>query len=236
MRFASVLADTQHRPAILCASIGRVGSSLLYQSIIQARARSIFGSFTPSDTALLSHACWDLGRESIRPGYVVKTHDLPYHLVATTPMKVVFLFGRPSDTVLSVLRRVRDRGPTWHQRHWRHMHAMGDFADVIERDVMRLEEQIDAWPAVTGIPVLAINYEAIWAVQPILEDFLGFAVPLPTRRDRSFDDMDPLIVSRVRHAYARLDDKVAGMPLYLRSDCSWTGDPKSNIRGHVVAR
>jgi hypothetical protein len=36
---------------------------------------------------------------------------------------------------------------------------------------------------------------------------------LPPRRDRATDDLDPAIVTLARSSYARLDAKVAALPL-----------------------
>lgn len=191
---------------------------MLHRCIVEGRARSILGSFEQPDFALISSVNWHLDQGPIRPGSVSKTHDFPDALDRSAPLKVVYSFGRPSDTVLSVLRKVQTDGEGWRDRHLRNMHASGAFEELPDRDILRLEEQLDAWRAVTDVPLLAIHYDALWTVRPMLDAFLGFSVPLPPQRSRGFDDLDPAIVARVRQSYARLDDKVAGLPSHWRID------------------
>lgn len=214
LRIRAALADPVRHPPILCASIGRVASTMLYRSIVEGRARAILGSFNPADAAHIGTTSWTLRNARLRSGTVSKTHDLPYALDPTAPLKIVYSFGRPSDTVLSVLRKVQVAGETWRDRHLANMHALGSLEEVVERDVLRLGEQIEAWRAVTGAPLLAIHYEALWDVRPMLEDFLGFTISLPEKRTRGFADLDPVTVARVRRFYAGLDEMVAGLPPY----------------------
>jgi hypothetical protein len=89
---------------------------------------------------------------------------------------------------------------------------------ILEKDILRIEEQIDSWRAVTGIPIVGIHYDALWDAADILEDFLGFPVPLPHRRPRGSEKMDPLLVAKVRQNYARLDHIVEKLPPYWWSD------------------
>ena len=217
-RIRSALADTNRCPAILCASIGRVGSNMLHRSIVEARTRSILGSFEAADAALVGATNWNLAERPLASGRVIKTHDFPYALDRGAAVKVVFSLGRPSDTVLSVLRKSQVSGESWRDRHLLNMHACGPLEEALDRDVLRLEEQIDSWTAVSGVPLMAIHYDALWTSEPLLSDFLGFRVTLPERRARHFDDLDPALVARVRNAYARVDEKVAGLPLVWRAN------------------
>ena len=217
-QIAAALADRARFPTILCASTGRVASNMLHRSIVEGRARSILGSFTPSDAALIGSINWDLSRNRIRPGTICKTHDLPYALGVEPALKVVFSFGKPSDIVLSVFRKVAADGQQWGERHLRNMHASGGLDDLAERDILRLEEQIDAWREMRRLPLLAIHYDALCGATALLSDFLGFPVTLLAQRPRRPDGLDAGLVARVRASYARLDDKVARLPKYWRTD------------------
>lgn len=198
---------------IISASIGRVGSTLTWNALVRGRARDLLGGYQPVDWRLVSDTCWDLDRYRPRNGTVCKTHDLPHGLAARHDAKIVFLHGRPSDAALSIHRCLSTEGSAWVADHFRHMHADGGIDDLLVRDVMRIEEQIDAWRAVRGRRILCLGYDGLWDHVDVLSDFVGFPVVLPPRRDRETNDLDPEIVTLARSSYARLDAKVAALPL-----------------------
>jgi len=208
-RFARLTGDA---PPILCASIGRVGSTLSWDALIRSRARAMLGTYHPTDWRRISAMRWNLKGARLKPGRVYKTHDFPYDLAVDRPMRILFLFGRPSDVVLSVLRCRETQGEAWIADHLRHMHASGGLGEIFERDVLRLEEQIDAWLALRGADVLCLKYDALWEQHAMLSEFVGFDVALPPRTARDVADIDLAIVARVREAYARFDAKVAALP------------------------
>jgi hypothetical protein len=208
-RFARLAGGT---PPILCASIGRVGSTLSWDALIRSRARFMLGAWHPTDWRRISAMRWDLKGARLKPGRVYKTHDFPGDLPFDQPMCILFLFGRPSDVVLSVLRCRETEGAAWITDHLRHMHASGGLDQILQRDVLRIEEQIDAWLALRGADILCLKYDALWARREMLSDFVGFDVALPPQATRGISGLDPDLVARVRDAYARLDTKVAALP------------------------
>lgn len=208
-RFARLAGNA---PPILCASIGRVGSTLSWDALIRSRAHAMLGAWHPTDWRRISAMRWDLKGARLKAGRVYKTHDFPHGLALDQPMRILFLFGRPSDVVLSVLRCRETEGEAWIADHLRHMHASGGLDLIFERDVLRIEEQIDAWLALRGADILCLKYEALWEGRAMLGDFVGFDVALPLRTTRGVGDLDPDLVARVRTAYARLDAKVAALP------------------------
>jgi hypothetical protein len=212
LRFARMTADATRTPPILCASIGRVGSSLSWDALVRSRARALLGDYHPTDWRRISAMRWDLNGARLAPGRVYKTHDFPYELALDQPMRILFLFGRPSDVVLSVLGCRVTEGEAWIAEHLRHMHSRAGLDAILDRDVLRLEEQIDAWLALRDADVLSLKYDALWDRCAMLGDFMGFDVALPVRVERSVTDLDPDLIARVRGAYATLDAKVAALP------------------------
>ena len=210
-RLRVALADPERSPPILCASIGRVGSNMLHRAIVEGRAHVLSGSFEDADFALIGAQAWDLDRAKFPTGSVTKTHDFPYALGDRAP-RTVFSFGRPSDTVLSVLHKSAAAGDRWRDDHLRNMHATGTLDRIVDTDILRLEEQLEAWRSVRDVPLFAVHYDALWDARPALEAFIGFPIRLPERRSRGSDAMDPAIVAAVRRNYARLDALVAGLP------------------------
>jgi hypothetical protein len=212
LRYAWGTRDAIIVPPILSPSVGRVGSTMLWQALVKGRARAILGEYTQSDWLRVSRMCWDLAGQQFKPGTVIKSHDFPYQLEAHGPLKIVFLFGRPSDVVLSVMRCQRTEGDAWIADHLRHLHADGTLEHALDRDVFRIEEQIDAWHAKTGFDILCLNYAGLWENLAALSAFVGYEVTLPEQRERGYDDLDPAVVARVRNNYAQQDEKVAALP------------------------
>jgi hypothetical protein len=212
VRLAIATRNARATPPILSPSIGRVGSTMLWQALVSSRARALLGSYRSSDWRLISAMRWSLRGARFQPGTVCKTHDFPDDLATSGPLRIVFLFGRPSDVVLSVLRCRDTKGLAWISDHLSHMHARGGLDEILDRDVLRLEEQVDAWLAVRGFDILCLKYEALWENRQVLNDFVGFDVVLPARVERDFPDLDPAIVRRARETYAALDRKIAALP------------------------
>jgi hypothetical protein len=202
---------------ILCSSIGRNGSKLLFQSLYRGRARALLGFDRFVGRRLFVEGAWDLKGMRFRHGCLYKTHDLPYDLVASPSLRVVFLFGCPSDSVLSVVRCHETKGAGWVDRHFAHLHADGPYDELLHRDVLRLGEHIDAWRAVGNADVLGLRYETLWDHARVLSDFVGFPVQLPARKVRSFADMSPHTVALARASYEDLDMRVSRLPDYFFS-------------------
>ena len=204
---------------ILCSSIGRVGSSLTYRALVRERAKALFGVTRYSTETLLTATAWDVKDVAFRHGAIYKTHDFPYGLAAT-PLKAVFLYGRPSDCVLSVVRCHATKGPNWVQRHFAHMHARGGYDELLHTDVLRISEQIDAWSHARNADILGMRYESLWDNVDVLSEFVGFEVKLPARTERSFAEMDTDIVALARHSYRELDLREARLPDYFHSSAA----------------
>lgn len=212
VRFLAAAGSASRVPPILCPSIGRVGSTLLWSALVKGRAQALFGNYRPGDWRRIGRSRWDLAGHRLEAGTVCKTHDFPYELNLEQPLRIVFLYGQPSDVVLSVLRCHRTKGAAWIEDHLRHMHAHGGFDDIIDHDVLRLEEHVEAWLSLRGADVLSLSYDALWEHADILDDFVGFPVTLPDRIERNFDELSHETVQRVRHTYSALDRRISLLP------------------------
>jgi hypothetical protein len=222
MKFKAVLrlklaeALLSKSPPILCASIGRVASTAVQQALAHERSKAIFGTSTVP-RIFVREAAWELKGIRFRPGGVYVTHDLPYDLIPSPGLKIVFLYGRPSDTVLSLVRRYQTKGSGWMVRHFAHMHANGTYGELLQRDVLRLGEQIDAWPALRGANILGMRYAGLWDNLRILSEFSGLSLTLPPWVERNFLDINPAIVAIARENYREQDMKESRLPDYFLS-------------------
>ena len=216
LKFAMARWQPRHAAPILCASIGRVGSYMLFEEILRARIRAILGYCSFEILSWRSREIWTLAGAAFEPCTVAKTHDLPYQLAAPKNLKVVFLYGRPSDSIISLMGCQQRHGEAWMKEHFDHMHASGSYEDILRRDVLGLEEQIDAWARVPHVAILGMRYETLWQNIGVLNQFLGYDVRLPDRTSRSSDvSADAQLLAR--SAYGKLDRKVAELPDYYFS-------------------
>ena len=214
LKLAEVLLSGS--PPILCASIGRVASTAVQRSLAHERSKAIFGTSTVP-RIFVREAAWELKGIRFRQGGVYVTHDLPYDLIPSPGLKIIFLYGRPSDTVLSLVRRYETKGSGWMDRHFAHMHAKGAYSELLQKDVLRLEEQIDAWPALRGVNILGMRYAGLWDNLNILREYIGLPLTLPPWVERTFRNINPNIVSIARENYREQDRKESLLPDYFLS-------------------
>ena len=201
-------------PAIVVASMGRSGSTVVYSAIRDGLAEQRFHHL-PSNIAsrIVSDSAWDLASTKLQKGVVYKTHAHSHELSATPYAKVVFLYGSASDAALSVFACNQKYGPAWTARHFDHMRAKGSFADLPFEDVLRFGEQLDGWLGCPSVPTLGINYEELWTHEERISEFVGFPIRLPRRRSRSNKHMIPeAIRCQVESSYASLDRRISDLP------------------------
>lgn len=200
--------------AILIASMGRSGSTIVWEAVRTARAKRIL---LPENFGkrVISGNAWDLTSASLRPGVVYKTHALGHELPKTANAKVVFLYGSASDGALSILSCKERYGIEWVNKHLTHLRAYGNLSDVIESDVLRLEEQIDSWIGRQGTPRILINYEYLWECRSELSKFLKLDIQLPEKRERkSKYYLEEKLITKIKKNYSSLDDKIAKLPKF----------------------
>ncbi len=203
-------------PAYLVASPGRSGSTVVYDALAAGMARQRLGRSGPTLDRFYSSRAWDLGAANLIGGIVYKTHDFPHRFRPRRPVKTVFVFGSAAESAVSVHLCLGRYGRPWVDQHLLHLGASGPFEELLDRDILRLEEQMAAWSAVEGLDVLAIRYEALWDHQNTLSDYVGFPVALPPQRKRGAVNADPEVIDRARALYHRLDDQIASLPDVFR--------------------
>lgn len=198
-------------PVVVIASMGRMGSTLVYQAACEAMARrSVLGATL--GRRVVSDTAWELTSTRLRPGVVYKTHDLPPRNTHGAHMKAVFLFGPASDSALSVIACEQRYGAGWVREHFEHMHATGTTADLQRSDVLGFRTQIESWATPLPYPVMLLHYDAIWEYQSVLARFLGVPIVLPPRRRRSPPMIDDDTERQVRAVFQELDSWIDRLP------------------------
>lgn len=204
--------------AVVVASMGRSGSTLVYDAIADGMAMVRFGHSSGAARRIVRDIAWDLDMCALTPGVVYKTHAFAEELPTHRSCRVVFVFGPASDAAISVLSCDRHHGPDWTAEHFRHLRACGSLDELERRDVLRFEEQIDGWLGRSGGTVLALRYDGLWSHADTLSEFVGFPVSFPARQPRnSPGDVEAATVERIRSCYSRLDAKIAALPSCVRA-------------------
>jgi hypothetical protein len=205
-------------PPTIVASMGRSGSTLVYNAIVDGIAGARFSYLGYFGRRLVGGEAWNLDLAILANGTVYKTHDFPYRVTSGDRTKAIFLYRRPSDTILSLYRCMERDGRGWIDAHFVHLHASGRFEDLLTRDVLRYEEQISSWLNADNVEVLGLRYETLWDHADLISEFLGVEIVLPSYlAPRQEADYDPQLVARVRDAYRSLDKVVAAMQDYFVS-------------------
>ena len=223
--------------AIVVASTGRAGSTMLFSAIarswVNAR-RTSFSSLIPDRWIVASviHAAWRLDRDRIRKGNLYKTHDLPSEQLTRRDVRTVFVFGDPIDSINSVCKMTETHGALWFDEHLWHLRSRGRFEDLFKEDVLGYANQLDSWASFECAGVLALKYDGLWQAEEAISEHLGFKVRLPPYRGRSTRRSNP---HEVDDAILRLRDKYHEAPTVVSNrhspDC---GGKVSDANGPVV--
>lgn len=201
-------------PSLIVASTGRSGSTLVYDALVDGLAKARFGLLWRMGRKITRGTAWNLGETRLNPGVVYKTHALAEDLPANASVRIVFVYSRPSEVVLSTIS-CRDRyGQSWLDDHLRHMGVTAPFERLPYEDILRLEEQIDGWTSVKDHELLAVQYDELWAGgASAVSNFVGFPVCFPEKRARKSSQYinDTQLEKIVRMNYKRLDDKITAI-------------------------
>jgi hypothetical protein len=190
---------------------------------------------------LAGRHAYDLN-QPLKKWRVYKTHGLPDALPAGSMARVLFLFGRVSDSVLSVIQCRERYGRNWMEEHFRHMQACGSYEELAKRDVLRYREQIESWTNAANVQVLALKYETLWRNVAVVSNFVGYHVEMPLWRPRAPANLSDELVCQVRQTYAEHDALVDSLP-----DCRIYGaqhrtEPRAGMQfeepvsGHLMRR
>lgn len=195
-------------PGVIVASYGRSGSTLLYRAAVDAMCEARFGKYR----SFVAEHCWTLADNPLRTGIVYKTHDYPGALEGRDDLRTLFVFGSAIDSVLSVLEQDVARGREWIEEHLEHLKSKDPFEALLQRDILGIGAQLDAWTTFEGSPVLCVRYDALWEAEAAIQDFAQIPLTLPERRPRTEKDVAPDVRAAVESLYGPIDDRINALP------------------------
>ncbi len=193
---------------ILVASIGRSGSTMLYESLINSSAKNLGINNKQSMKALKCEA-WNL-QESIRlhNGCIYKTHDLPSDRLYLERFKIIYLHDKPSQIVTSMFKITSNEGLGWLRLHLNHLRSDERYYKRFLKDeIFNIKEHLVQWKKYDADNILFIHYEDIWNSIGKIEEFVGFSLELPPQRKRSSSEaVSEDIKIKIEEIYKPLDD------------------------------
>ena len=207
-RAVQTAVPTRH-PALIVASFGRSGSTVLASAVTQAMARARFGPAARPARWFVRDWVLDTPGMTLRRGVVYHTHHQPHDVLSPAcPTRVLFAFGTASDSILSVY----GQRPEWIRQHFIHLGQPSAPERLLEADVLGYTGQCVAWMGCQSAPVLCVRYETMWDNVDRIAEFCGLPVVLPARRARAPKPADPRIVEKARAVHADLDAALASLP------------------------
>ena len=206
--FTHKINDSDRTP-ILVSSMGRAGSTLLFQEIMKSLAKERYPHLPLSLARLLCHgAMWFPGNVLFK-GFVHKTHVPEYYFPKDTNTKIIYVFCKPSDSVLSVINTKSRRGLGWISEHFQNLKVKGNYKDLAYRDVLMLEDHLMGWLSRKSKNLLIIRYEKIWEYKSEIEEFLNLKINLPKfKLRRQLSNEADSLRGICKKNYASLEKKV----------------------------
>jgi hypothetical protein len=206
-----LVSANQHIPPIVIASMGRSGSTLVYDAVVDAVIASSPLRRIIWPKKLTADWSWTLGEKALQNGVVYKSHDYPDRLKGTKA-RCLFLFGSCLDAATSVHSAIERFGPAWVNEHFERLKSDGSFSELFDRDVLGFESQIRSWATTEVVPTLCLRFDSLWANNEKLNDFLGMRVRLPPRRPRKIELYDTSVLKALKAVYSSIDTKAARLP------------------------
>lgn len=198
--------------SIVVASFGRAGSTLVYDALVVARAKSRYGSGASIPQRLVRDTVWDLSEKPLRPGVIYKTHDYPEALKKTNGVRAIFLFGSAVDAAQSAYGQKSVHGEVWTREHFQHLRRPYRYDEIPTSDVLGFRDQCIAWMGCEQMPVLCIRYESLWKNVSVISEFCGLDIRLPIQRQRSKKKTGSAKLAQFRATYSALDADMDKLP------------------------
>lgn len=196
---------------IIVASMGRSGSTLVYDAVVEAvLARSPLRNFSLGHK-LTADWSWSLSNKPLIRGTVYKTHDYPDRLDVNGG-KAIFLFGSTLNAAKSVHSAKERFGQDWVEEHFAHLRSEGKYEDLFKCDVLNFEQQIKSWAVNETIPTLCLRFETLWENSERISEFLDMKVTLPKKRTRTADNYDLEIEKALKHIFDPIDERLSVLP------------------------
>ena len=186
---------------IVVASMGRSGSTLMHDAIIDAKVNEYHRLLRPVIKRLIKEYIWINARD-LPKGTVIKTHNLPEQFDDNSA-KYVYIYDNPREAALSILKCRHSRGEDWLKTHFNHLGKSYDLQAVCNGDYLGFYQMTKNWRQANNKKLLFINFQSIWDNNEKIQKFLDLDINLPQRRDRApLSLVDETLVKKIHYEYS----------------------------------
>lgn len=200
-------------PPVIVASFGRAGSTVIYDSLVAGMAHSRFFTTAGFAQAIVRDRLFEHEDNELQMGVVYKTHRLPQDIPPSrhAPPKLIFMFGCPLDSVISVKQQVDNRGSNWVNQHFIHLGQPPALDELYLRDALGFISQCKHW-LVCESDVLWVRYESLWRNIETIESFVNLKVELPEQRPRQNKIETDENMALLNSVYGELSSHLESLP------------------------
>ena len=187
-----LLSKSSDNNKIVVASNGRAGSTMLFleiqKSFIKENAyfSKIFLRYFKNKPYLegpFGEFLVNLEDLNNATFPIIKTHSTPHENNKSS--KYIFVYSDPLSSAISVYNRVLKEGIDFYLSHLKHLNSIGLFERIFYEDTLNYEKQLTRWKRQSDSNLLLIKLPEIWSRKTEIEDFLGFRINLPAKREQS---------------------------------------------------
>lgn len=179
---------------IIIAGLGRSGTTLLYNSIIQ-------NHYYKKQDSLIKFK----EQNEFKKGYIYKTHDYPPIKDLPSHVKIIFMHGNIYNIVISTHRKINE----WSKKHHSHLNSKNYESNnqIYYKDTLQLEKQFDYWKA-AGF--MNVAYEQLYSqeTQNRLSSYLGFKLKMIKQKKRKSYYSNHPFLDAIKQTYRSLHDKM----------------------------
>jgi hypothetical protein len=193
------LGKVSPAPALLIGGLGRCGTTLVFDSILESTY-----SYSRARQFVIDIASFDFEKS-----HVYKTHDFPPEALPSH-VRPIFMFGNPMDAAVSASgfgeqHYIHIRSPHFPNRH-----------KVFEEDVLLLESHFDSWMRTQNFEFASVRYENLYDAEVLagLGQFLGVELKLPPHKKRTTDWSAHKMRDQLQKTYASLARKIQAAPAF----------------------
>lgn len=191
----TLLEKQLNNTAIIVASMGRCGSTMVYNAIHSHGFKNTTFLTSFKDCFIFAN------------GSVYKTHDYPPKYLPCN-VKLIYMFGNPMDIVTSTNNKINWWGKTHHKHIGSDLFREND--DLFIKDTLQLYKHYKSWYRPQRFTFLSIKYEALFCRnnREILNEFVGFDLQLPPKLNRKANWLSHPRKDELLGLYGSLNEKI----------------------------
>jgi len=184
------------KPPILIAGLGRCGTTLVRDTIINS------SSYVRSKKFVRK-----IEDASFSKNTVYKTHCYP-PISLPKNLKVIFLFGNPVDIVISTYYKINE----WGRLHHQHLQS-DDFIpndSILTNDTLNLYHQFNQWYKYQSFTFISVKYEYLYDKETIkfIADYLEIPFKLPKFKKRQSQLKNKFLRDDILNCYGKLSGEI----------------------------